>query len=79
MTKKGVKIQNFKKSKKVPLDVSEIHVVPKFGPIPMQIATGNLSDKDHNTMEFLVPLHNQAWICADNGGNVFFKLPNIHL
>ena len=34
----GVKNQNFKKSKKVPLDILEIHVVSKFGPIPMKIA-----------------------------------------
>ena len=31
MTKKGVKIGNFKKSKKVPLDNSEIQLVSKFG------------------------------------------------
>ena len=34
--------QNFENSKKVPLDISEIHVVSKFGPIPMKIATGSL-------------------------------------
>ena len=38
LTKKGVKNQNFKKSKKVPLDNLEIHVVSKFGPIQMKIA-----------------------------------------
>ena len=38
LTKRGVKIQNFKKSKKVPLDILEIHVVSKFGPIPIKIA-----------------------------------------
>ena len=47
MTKKGVKIQNFKKSKKVPLDILEIHVVSKFCPIPMKIAAGRLSDADN--------------------------------
>ena len=36
LTKKGVKIQNVKKSKKVPLDISEIHVC-KFGTVPMKI------------------------------------------
>ena len=39
LAKKGVKIQNFKKSKKVPLEILEIHVVSKFGPIPIKIAT----------------------------------------
>ena len=40
----GVKNQNFKKSKKVPLDILEIHVVPKFGPIRIKIAAGSLSE-----------------------------------
>ena len=44
LTQKGVKNQNFKKSKKVPLDILEIHVVSKFGPIPMKIAAGSLSE-----------------------------------
>ena len=44
LTKKGVKNQNFKKSKKVPLDILEIHGVSKFGPIPMKIAAGSLSE-----------------------------------
>ena len=51
--------QNFKKSKKLPLDILEIHVSSKFGPMPIKIAAcrccyerqtshtpiGNLTDK----------------------------------
>ena len=48
LTKKGVKIQNFKKSKKVPLDILEIHVVFKFGLIPMKIMAGNMSKHNDN-------------------------------
>ena len=44
MRKIGVKIQNFKNSKKVPLGISEIHVVSKFGPIRMRIAADSLSE-----------------------------------
>ena len=35
----------FKKSKKVPLDILEIHVVSKFGPIPMKIAACRCCDE----------------------------------
>ena len=42
--KNGVKNQNFKNSKKVPLDILEIHVVSKFGPIRIKIAAGSLSE-----------------------------------
>ena len=38
---KGVEIQNFETSKKVPLDIIEIHVVSKFGPIPRKIVAGS--------------------------------------
>ena len=48
LTKMGVKIQNFKKSKKVPLDILEIHFVSKFGPIPMKIATCRCCDEQTN-------------------------------
>ena len=47
MAKNGVKIQNFEKSKKVSLDISEIHVVSKFGPIPMKIVAGSLNTHIH--------------------------------
>ena len=49
LTQKGVKIQNFKNSKKVPLDISEIHVVSKFGPIWMKIAAGSSSEPHTHT------------------------------
>ena len=45
---KGGQIQNFKKSKKVPLDILEIHVVSKFGPIPMKIAACRCCDERTN-------------------------------
>ena len=54
MAKNGVKIQNFEKSKKVPLDISEIHVVSKFGPIPMKIVAGSSNTHIH-TMDFSIP------------------------
>ena len=38
LTEKGTKNKNFKKFKKVPLDILEIHVLSKFGLIPMKIA-----------------------------------------
>ena len=41
--KNGVEIQNFEKSKKVPLDISEIHV-SKFGTIRMKIMAGSLPE-----------------------------------
>ena len=44
MAKIGAKIQNFENSKKVPLDILEIHVVSKFGPIRIKIAAGSLSE-----------------------------------
>ena len=44
MGKIGAKIQNFENSKKVPLDILEIHVVSKFGPIRIKIAAGSLSE-----------------------------------
>ena len=43
----GVKIQNFEKSKKAPLDILEIHVVSKFGPIPMKIMAGSWPEHTH--------------------------------
>ena len=47
LTKKGVKNQNFEKSKKVPLDILEIHVVSKFGPSRLQITADTLSEHIH--------------------------------
>ena len=47
LAKKGVKIKNFEKSKKVSLDISEIHV-SKFGPIPMKIVAGSRNTHDDN-------------------------------
>ena len=47
--KNGVKIQHFEDYKKVPLDILEIHVVSKFGPIPMKIASlGAVTNKQIN-------------------------------
>ena len=40
----GAKIQNFENSKKVPLDILEIHVLSKFGPIRIKIAAGSFSE-----------------------------------
>ena len=45
----GAKIQNFENSKKVPLDILEIHVVSKFGPIRIKIAAGSLSEPHTHT------------------------------
>ena len=45
----GAKIQNFENSKKVPLDIIEIHVVSKFGPIRIKIAAGSLSEPHRHT------------------------------
>ena len=53
LTKKGG--QNFKKSKKVPLDILEIHVVSKFGPIRIKIATGSLSEHKQRRRTFQYP------------------------
>ena len=40
----GQKPPYFKNSEKVPLDILEIHVVSKFGPIRIKIAAGSLSE-----------------------------------
>ena len=42
----GVKIQNLENSKKALLEILEIHVVSKFGPIPIKIVVVSLSE--HN-------------------------------
>ena len=55
LTKKGVKNQNFEKSKKVPLDILEIHVVSKFGPIPMKIAACRCCDEQRTNDRHLIP------------------------
>ena len=44
--------QNFKK---VPLDILEINVVSKFGPIPMKIAAGSLSKQQQKQQTFQYP------------------------
>ena len=41
--------QNFKKSKKVPLDILEIHVASKFGPILMKIGACRCCDNKQMT------------------------------
>ena len=46
----------FKKSKKVPLDILEIHVVSKFGPIPMKIAACRCCDEQQTNDRHLIPL-----------------------
>ena len=55
MAKNGVKIQNFEKSKKVSLDISEIHVVSKFGPIPMKIVAGSRNTHTRQRRTFQYP------------------------
>ena len=45
LAKNGGKIQNFGNFKKVPLDILEIHVVSKFGPVPKKIVAGSLSEQ----------------------------------
>ena len=64
LTKKGVKIQNFENSKKVPLDISEIHV-SKFGPIPMKIVAGSWPEHTHTmtTTDF--------WVYWPKMGSIF--------
>ena len=54
----GEKIQNFEHSKKVTLDILEIHIVSKFGPIRIEIAAGSLSEPHTHThihTDFSVP------------------------
>ena len=51
----GAKIQNFENSKKVPLDILEIHVVSKFGPIRIKIAAGSLSEPHTDGRTFQYP------------------------
>ena len=52
---KGGKNKNFEKSKEVPLDILEIHVVSKFGPIWMKIAAGSLSEPHTHGRTFQYP------------------------
>ena len=66
LAKKGVKIQNFKKSKKVPLDISEIHV-SKFGPIPMKIVAGSWPEHTHTTTTA------DIWVFGPKMGSKFRK------
>ena len=40
----GAKIQNFEDSNNIPLDNLEIHVVSEFGPVPMKMVAGILSE-----------------------------------
>ena len=49
LTKKGVKIINFKKSKIVPRDILEIHVVSEFSPIPLLGIKPSLKFTIHHT------------------------------
>ena len=55
MAKNWVKIQNFEKSKKVSLDISEIHVVSKFGPIPMKTVAGSRNTHRQQQRTFQYP------------------------
>ena len=64
LTKKGVKNQNFKKSKKVPLDNLEIHVVSKFGPIQMKIAACRccyIRTTTNNDRHLIPPIGNSTY------------------
>ena len=47
--KNGIKIQIFENSEKVLLDILEIHVVSKFGLVPMKIVAGSLSEHSNKT------------------------------
>ena len=48
--KNAAKIRNFEKLKKVPLDIFEIHVVSKFGPISIKIGASSLLEHNNNSL-----------------------------
>ena len=61
LAKNAVKIQNFEERKKLPLDISEILVVSKFGPVPIKIVAGSLPEHtntcDDDNGHFSTPVY----------------------
>ena len=67
--KRGSKFKISKKFKKVPLDILEIHVVFKFGPVPMKIVAGSsLEHKQTTTVttDFSVPKYTNILIYSSS-------------
>ena len=74
----GVKIHILEKSKKVPLDILEINIVAKFGPIPIKIVAGSLNTHIHtHNGHFSTPVYQYSNIPIYSTTNHPTYLPTI--